>query len=670
MSTIFIDDIAISNPDQDEIGRKTLVEVVVEAIRHRASSQHPSICFGIYGEWGEGKTSFMRMVETAIRSDNNIDVLWFDPWNIVSPEKMVVEFFSSLSRLSSANTDDLSLAISSYGKAFLASVDATESPEVSSYLERLSHCIPGGTELKDYISQELVDHNKHLVFFIDDLDRLQASEIRMVFKLIRQIADFKNVIYVIGVDSEVVSIALGEPYGNKRIGRDFLKKIVQIPVVLPPIQDSRLQLVFGKRFTPVLRDCKHESSEQEIDKIGKKLIGALHSIRDINRFINQLSLIFPVLHEETELNDLCLIESLKFLNEQGWLSVYHNMDALLFSNRPPVRVKEEMDVRYDSAIRDILSFFSDRDKAYVNDILRNHLFKKLHQVDPVSKSICNEVYFRQYFTCGVPDGVVPHIDLLSFKKRIDEKDIQGALNWLNSHAVLYSSAEMERVARTTLYLNQKVSRNTEDAAYLVSLALAYSRLSDGFGMNTIQNKNTIDTTIGCVIIPYFLGKYDETGFTVNKQRESLLLKEIFERCALNFCMNLLHAVHSKYGVVPVDEAVSFNVLRDRILETGLLKAFEYSYVIKQVFFKVWRDTDSDGFNQYLRKVLLDKEFDVGIEISNWLEAAGEKDELQQIMYLSEIYNPVIDLVQLNLSHSSRKADPYVKKFLANRSYSY
>lgn len=667
MSSYIIDDKSIDSRSQDVLRRGSLVDLVVNAIKTKVASKHSAVCFGVLGGWGEGKTSFMRMIEEELRENDNTRTLWFNPWDQSSPERMVIEFFSSLSRLAIDESKTLSMAINSYGNAFFASSVSLNDPETYSYRERLSHCIPGFSDMKDFISKELVSRQKHIIFFIDDVDRLQAPEIRTVFKLIRQIADFDNVIYLVGIDPEIVAVALGDPYGNNKIlGRDYLKKFVQIPIILPPIQDSRLQLLFTQKLSRLIDEFDVEVSHDEISIVGKTVAGALRTIRDINRLINQLNLVLPILHTETEFVDLCLIESLKFLNEQGWLSVYDHMDALLNINRPPVLVAEEFKNRYENAIRSILSYYPGKNQTYVSRILTEHLFPQQQRVfDPASKSICNEVYFRQYFICGVPDGIIPQRDLLDFKKRIDENDIQSAVSWLNSQAVLYSATELDRVARTCLYISQKNSCDTEELAYVTALSLSFSRLADGFSFNTIQNKNSIDTTIGCVIVPFFLGKYDHGNFVVNKHRESLLLMKIFSHSPINFCMNLMHAVYSKYGITPSDEIGVFRVLRERVIKEGQLFIFEYSFVIKQVYFMLWRKTDSAGCNAFLTRVLEREDFDIGLEIKNWLEAAGEKEELQQIAYLSDIYNPVFETLRQNLSRSSLREDSLVKKFVVN-----
>lgn len=76
------------------------------------------------------------------------------------------------------------------------------------------------------------------VVFIDDLDRLPADELQEMFRVIKSVANFPNVIYVLAYDRKVVSAALDKFHPGR--GELFLEKIVQMPFPLPePTQHAR-----------------------------------------------------------------------------------------------------------------------------------------------------------------------------------------------------------------------------------------------------------------------------------------------------------------------------------------------------------------------------------------------------------------------------------------------
>lgn len=68
--------------------------------------------------------------------------------------------------------------------------------------------------MKKTISSKMSERKDKIVVFIDDLDRLDKEEIRMVMKLVRSVADFPNIIYVLCFDNEIVEHALVSSKNN------------------------------------------------------------------------------------------------------------------------------------------------------------------------------------------------------------------------------------------------------------------------------------------------------------------------------------------------------------------------------------------------------------------------------------------------------------------------
>jgi len=87
----------------------------------------------------------------------------------------------------------------------------------------------------------LRESETRIVVFMDDIDRLTKSEIQTLFKLLKLIADFPYMVYVLALDIDMVARALQERYTSsaeeeaegKNSGRVFLEKLIQVPVQLP-----------------------------------------------------------------------------------------------------------------------------------------------------------------------------------------------------------------------------------------------------------------------------------------------------------------------------------------------------------------------------------------------------------------------------------------------------
>ena len=62
----------------DELNRKPLANTIFHLIRD--SNLQTSVRIGVYGRWGEGKTTVLQYVQTLAHA-NKYKVAWFNPWN-------------------------------------------------------------------------------------------------------------------------------------------------------------------------------------------------------------------------------------------------------------------------------------------------------------------------------------------------------------------------------------------------------------------------------------------------------------------------------------------------------------------------------------------------------------------------------------------------------------
>lgn len=75
-------DTPLFDEKQDEFGRTPLVELVSNSILSLSEKSHPCTVYGIYGAWGEEKTSMMNLVEKRLVDNENNDkivIVKFNP---------------------------------------------------------------------------------------------------------------------------------------------------------------------------------------------------------------------------------------------------------------------------------------------------------------------------------------------------------------------------------------------------------------------------------------------------------------------------------------------------------------------------------------------------------------------------------------------------------------
>ena len=219
-----------------------------------------------------------------------------------------MEFFSLLSTFA---FDDkaISTAIENYGHLCLTSnANGSYSPVIASYLTRIAQClhVNGNNllEIKAHISQKLKKTDKYPVIFIDDADRLSNNEIRIVFKLLRQLADFENVSYIVGLDPAAIVDALEssslESSNKAQRGRDYLAKIIQVPIVLPSIDEKILQDQLKKMLLEVADDFNIiVDDSKSLQLVTENLSSVFTTKRSIIRFGNQLRFVLPNVYKES-----------------------------------------------------------------------------------------------------------------------------------------------------------------------------------------------------------------------------------------------------------------------------------------------------------------------------------------------------------------------------------
>ena len=64
-----------------------------------------------------------------------------------------------------------------------------------------------------------------LVIVIDDIDRLLPDEELLIFQIVKMLADFPNIVYLLAFDKNKVCNDISKTYHFD--GNDYLKKIIQ-----------------------------------------------------------------------------------------------------------------------------------------------------------------------------------------------------------------------------------------------------------------------------------------------------------------------------------------------------------------------------------------------------------------------------------------------------------
>ena len=167
---------------------------------------------------------------------------------------------------------------------------------------------------------------RHILVIIDDIDRLTSAEIRQIFRVVKAVADFPNVTYLMAFDKHVVTRSLDELQGG--FGEDYLEKIVQVPFDLPLVDRLSIRSFFFERLNSVLAGVESKDFDEVywgnvflegVDKL-------IETPRDVVQLTNTLAITFRAVAGEVNPVDFIAIESLRIFCPEVYSSVRNNRE--------------------------------------------------------------------------------------------------------------------------------------------------------------------------------------------------------------------------------------------------------------------------------------------------------------------------------------------------------
>ena len=406
----------INSNSSDSFGRARFAEQLANTISQ--ARLEDGFVIGLYSPWGYGKTSTLNMVEQYLESQGSIEMVKFNPWIFTDQQTMVVGLFNTLAealdRHIQTKTEKLGELLGTYGKALSGLQIDGLAEAIGGQLSAVSI-----DDLKQRAEKIIAKSKKRLVVIIDDVDRLDKNELFLLFKLIKIGADFKNVVYLIAFDDEIVSKALSERYlGSEQSGQSFIEKIVQVPLHLPMIDQSSLGHYVLSGIDSTLDKQGIEISDDEVRRFratfDEHISGLIDTPRMANRYINALQFVIPLVGEEINLTDLLLIEFIRLLYPSDYVRIRKlknelsgaSVSALFDPEKTRKEVLEELKETF-SKQPDLLGILMD-----LFPLLQSTTYGNERDLRK-SKRAASPDYFDRYFTYGIPLGDVSDISTLA-----------------------------------------------------------------------------------------------------------------------------------------------------------------------------------------------------------------------------------------------------------------
>lgn len=400
--------------------------------------KNSSSVVGLYSKWGYGKTSTINMVKENFDSKEVI-VIDIEPWNYQSNKELAATLLYELSskldihcsakkhrilfswikrkylQLKKSNcikdkTDALrgvkvgNMGIDLTAKALSKAVDLMSLP--AKYKKQ-----------KSRIEEMITNNKKKVIVFIDDIDRLDSDQILNVFKLIKSVANINGVTYFLAFDEKIVCDAISESLPNQEGGKEYIDKIIQIPIELPLIERESLDEYIDGKINEVLasNDVKiYDYEEDTLAEFYRDIKSKIDTPRVAIRFANALRFAVPLLKNEASMADLISIELIRITYPELYKIIKHERDLLTGENFSPTAYNDtdrnkERELRIKKAFKDndewlkLLSHLFPSIKEYRSGgsgfvTILNNEDKVLARKQKRIKSL---EYFNRYFTYSI-----------------------------------------------------------------------------------------------------------------------------------------------------------------------------------------------------------------------------------------------------------------------------
>lgn len=408
-------------PNEDYLDREIFANQIILSLQSSFKKVEESIVIGICGSWGSGKTTFLKFIENAIHQTNinsyaRYKIVHFNPWEITSQDDIernllesIINNIESLQWKDNIKTADETLKKYLRYLNYLKFVKHVH-PIAKNIIDAIDEygkkvVIASPKDLKREINSLLEANEIKLYVIIDDLDRLEPSEVLAVFKAVKLNAAFLNTFYFIAYDKKVVIESLRKQYSEN--AEQYLEKIVQADFNIPEIRNEQVENIFFETLKNLLYQLNAKVDDPEVFKIWKYagFKNYFRTLRDIKRYFNSLSLSLPNIITEVNLADYISLEAIKVFDYQGYL--------LLFETYKEVQRKGSFsEIKFDNEIL----------KLFTNPISRS-LIEALFKLNPIfqhnraslnKKKLNDPEFFERYYTLHIASTDISESMLATF----------------------------------------------------------------------------------------------------------------------------------------------------------------------------------------------------------------------------------------------------------------
>lgn len=430
-------DAPIKTKKDDLLGRVKFSESLGKALLEWKNED--GIVIGLYGKWGSGKSSVINLAieyienETKKKKYTKKDkpiIIRFNPWNFTEQNQLITIFFSELAKAinyydKGADAKKVGQKLITYSKFFTVMSLVPGLDPYAKIVEKVFKQVGETTkdwgelqtknleQFKEELDKTIQKLGRKIIIVIDDIDRLNEKEIKQIFQLVKQNANFPNTMYFLSLDQEKALKQIGET-------DEFLEKIIQVNFHVPAVEDVRLRKILFQELDIVLKPFPDGlwdvSRWNSVFHDGYKDL--FDSVRNVKRYINSLQFNININADEINPLDFFVLEAIRVFFPTFYEGVASNKElfvGLFFMDND--RDREARRKQFD-ALFDLVN-------AKQRHIVKALIFELFPQVAAVyrnqterqqddwfkEKRVCSEKRFGNYFYLSLPEGEISQTEM-------------------------------------------------------------------------------------------------------------------------------------------------------------------------------------------------------------------------------------------------------------------
>jgi tetratricopeptide (TPR) repeat protein len=489
----------------DTLSFNRFVEPFAERLKN--SLGNTPFTVGIYADWGQGKTTVMRMLEDTLRQDD-IPTVWFDPWRYNTREAVWKGLALTLVEQVRRNpTLAGEIRRKRQGLKELAAKFLTSRLVGKDWAEEIVTTIrnePWSPSLLHEFEEQLATLfeiiepnrkdgiNRPLILFVDDLDRCLPEPTLAVLEALKLVLSKPGLITIMGFAEDELTQAVSAAYAkdldlkeekyDASWGGRYIKKIIQMPFPLPVISERSFEAyVLSCLQTSQVAAVLRGREERWCGVIRRACEGNLREVkRFINNFISEI--------DKADANASALGMGTSFDPPRVAFILLLAWRFRPFLNHIRVQVNDpKLLIRYQlvfsqmsPAGEDVLR---DSNTSFVADAALRQLFHDCFDPPsagepPLVPPFADEADLEPYMQFGSRTGRVPIASAAAATEKQADAGVQEALPRLEANPEI------------TRYLDEArallASGNVQEAASRLQVAEAAARtLGDRYGLELV-----------------------------------------------------------------------------------------------------------------------------------------------------------------------------------------